>query len=82
MRNKVVQNVNNWNTCNNSWFIWKFFIKCSWNASLLERFKTAGENFDVPFLKETIGVQNKLEEKILVKFVGKFNEEQCNLETG
>merc|ERR1712087_1026267 len=48
----------------------------------LERFKTAGANdirmverFDVPFLKETIGVQNKLEGKLLVKFIGKFNEE-------
>jgi len=48
----------------------------------LERFKTAGandirmvEHFDVPFLKETIGVQNKLEGKLLVKFIGKFNEE-------
>merc|ERR1712176_877014 len=48
----------------------------------LERFKTAGandirmvEHFDVPFLKETIGVSNKLEGKLLVKFIGKFNEE-------
>merc|ERR1712176_1532125 len=48
----------------------------------LERFKTAGandirmvEHFDVPFLKETIGVMNKLEGKLLVKFIGKFNEE-------
>eukprot|EP01084_Bolivina_argentea_P047191 86950_1 len=48
----------------------------------LERFKSAGandirmvEHFDVPFLKETIGVQNKLEGKLLVKFIGKFNEE-------
>merc|ERR1712190_624528 len=48
----------------------------------LERFKSAGandirmvEHFDVPFLKETIGVSNKLEGKLLVKFIGKFNEE-------
>eukprot|EP00485_Elphidium_margaritaceum_P018377 CAMPEP_0202730940 /NCGR_PEP_ID=MMETSP1385-20130828/186890_1 /ASSEMBLY_ACC=CAM_ASM_000861 /TAXON_ID=933848 /ORGANISM="Elphidium margaritaceum" /LENGTH=513 /DNA_ID=CAMNT_0049397221 /DNA_START=1538 /DNA_END=3079 /DNA_ORIENTATION=- len=48
----------------------------------LQRFKAAGandirmvEHFDVPFLKETIGVQNKLEGKLLVKFIGKFNEE-------
>jgi len=48
----------------------------------LARFKTAGandirmvEHFDVPFLKETIGVSNKLEGKLLVKFIGKFNEE-------
>jgi len=33
------------------------------------------EHFDVPFLKETIGVSNKLEGKLLVKFIGKFNEE-------
>merc|ERR1712087_878012 len=48
----------------------------------LERFKSAGandirmvEHFDVPFLKESIGVSNKLEGKLLVKFIGKFNEE-------
>merc|ERR1712083_1091888 len=48
----------------------------------LERFKSAGandirmvEHFDVPFLKETIGAMNKLEGKLLVKFIGKFNEE-------
>ena len=33
------------------------------------------EHFDIPFLKDKIGVSNKLEGKLLVKFIGKFNDE-------